>query len=168
MMFRRFISFVRKFDICTWLDGCRYFHFQRLFQFFQSSIGQSLAIFRIDFSATATLWTGSLALHDTKWCLYLLGDSSMALTCLAGLGFCTGDFLESAVGYLFGHSGIRFLEADVYGNLDVFSSLGGFSSRSSAESSAKNTSHNIPYIKISEIKSSLTSETSLTSKSSES
>gem|GEM_PF-3415616 len=168
MMFRRFISFVCKFNICARLDGCRYFHVQDFFDFFQSSIGQDFTIFCIDFTATTTFWTGSLALHDAKWCTDLLSDPSMSLAGFTCFSFCAGDFFESIVSDFFGHSRVGFFETDIYSNLDVFPSLGTFSPRSSAESATKNTPHNISYIKISEIKSSLTSKTSLPSKSSES
>jgi len=168
MLLRRLVSFVCKFNICTRLDGCRYFHVQDFFDFFQSSIGQDLAIFGIDFSVTAALWTDSLALHNAKWGTDLLGNSSVSLTGFTGFSFCTADFFESAVGNLFGHSRVGFFETDIYGNLDVFTALCVFSPRSSAKSATKNTPHNISYIKISEIKSSLTSKPTLASKSSES
>jgi len=155
MMSGRFVSFACEFDICARPDACGYFDVYELFGFFQSSVGQWFAVFRIDFSATAAGPACSLGLHDAERGLDLLDHATMAIAGLAFLLLGPGDFLHPAVGYLFGRSCVRIFETDVYGHLDVFSALGAFSPRSSAESPAENTSHKVADVKISEVKTAL-------------
>lgn len=165
MVSGRLIPFVGEFDIRACSDGCRYFYVQGLFDFFQSSIGQWFAVFRVDFSAAAACRTGSLALHDAEGRLDLLDHAAMTIAGLAFLLICSSDFLHPGICYLLGDSCIGFFEADIYGYLDVFSALAAFSPRSSAESAAENTAHDIADVEISEIETSLasSSETSKTS-----
>ena len=164
MMTRRLISFVRKLYICTGIDRCRYLYFQSFFDLFKSSMGKCLTVFCINFSITPTGRTRSLTLHRAKWCLNILNDITMTSTGFTCLFFSTGNLFHPTIGNFFAYSQKRFFEIYVDSDLDVFSTLGAFFPSSSAKSSAKNTPHNIAYVKISEVNSSLS--TSKSSKSS--
>jgi len=108
-----------------------------------------------------------LTLHDAERRLDLLDHAAAPVARFAFPLFGSGDFLHPAIRYFLGHSGVTFLKTDIYGNLDVFTALCAFSSRSSAESAAENTAHKVADIEISKIKISLTFESALASEPSE-
>lgn len=166
MMVGGFIPLARELDVCARLDGCRDLHFQRLLDLLQSAVRQDLAVLGVDLAASLAFRACALALHDAERRLHLLGDLAVALTGLARLGLCAGDFLEPGICYFFGYAGIGFLETDVDGDLDILAALDGLSPASSAESASEDAAHEVPDIEISEIES-LASESALASETSE-